>query len=114
MINIGEDKLSLKEIEDVLFNEHQIDLSNGSVEEVRKSHDFLVDFSKDKVIYGINTGFGPMAQYKIDEQDQEQLQYNLIRSHSAGSGRRLFPEEVRAIMLARLNTLMLGYSGVQR
>jgi len=112
MISIGGKKLGLDQIEDVLFNGKSVELSAESLEEIRKSHQFLVEFSKDKVIYGINTGFGPMAQYLIDKKDTEQLQYNLIRSHSAGSGRRLFPEEVKAVMLARLNTLMLGFSGV--
>lgn len=112
MIEIGGERLTLKKIEAVLFNDEKIELNKAAYDEIVQSHRFLTEFARNKVIYGINTGFGPMAQYKIDEKDQEQLQYNLIRSHSAGSGRRLFPEEVKALMLARLNTLMLGYSGV--
>ncbi len=81
---------------------------------VEASHDFLLKFSKDKVIYGINTGFGPMAQYKIDAQDQIQLQYNLIRSHATGQGTPISTKDVRAVMLCRYNTLSLGYSGVSR
>ena len=42
----------------------------------------LKEFSENKVIYGVNTGFGPMAQYKIDKKDTIQLQYNLIRFSS--------------------------------
>ena len=55
-----------------------------------------------------------MAQYKIDEDKQKDLQFNLIRSHSSGFGNILDPIYVRASMLARLNTLSLGYSGVDR
>jgi histidine ammonia-lyase len=60
----------------------------------------------------VNTGFGPMAQFKISDEDTHQLQYNLIRSHSSGIGNPLPAEEVKACMLARLNTLSLGNSGV--
>jgi histidine ammonia-lyase len=53
-----------------------------------------------------------MAQYKVSEENRMQLQYNLIRSHSSGSGALLPPILVKALMIARLNSLMLGYSGV--
>jgi histidine ammonia-lyase len=69
---------------------------------------------KNKVIYGVNTGFGPMAQFKISDEDTHQLQYNLIRSHSSGIGNPLPADEVKACMLARLNTLSLGNSGVHQ
>src|SRR5690606_25715432 len=65
-----------------------------------------------KLIYGINTGFGPMAQYKVSAENVLQLQYNLIRSHCSGSGNYLSPLLVKALMLARLNSLMQGHSGV--
>ena len=55
-----------------------------------------------------------MAQYKIDESDRIKLQYNLIRSHSSGTGNPIHPKYVKAAMLARLNTLSLGYSGVHK
>jgi len=79
---------------------------------VEINFDFLQRYAQSKVIYGINTGLGPMAQYKINEEDQRQLQYNLIRSHSSGAGQP-FPEDLsRATMLARLNSLMQGASGI--
>ena len=53
-----------------------------------------------------------MAQYRVKEEDLLQLQYNLIRSHSSGSGKLLPPVRVKAVMIARLNSLMQGYSGV--
>ena len=78
---------------------------------VRKSFEFLSEHSENKVIYGINTGFGPMAQFKVDPNDHSQLQYNLIRSHANGSGDQLTPDEVRAVMILRSYSLALGYSG---
>jgi len=53
-----------------------------------------------------------MAQYKVDKKDQEQLQYNLIRSHASGSGNNIPHRAVRALMIARLNNFIQGYSGI--
>ncbi len=112
MIGIGNKRLELEDIQNILFNGAKIALEPEGIEKVQDSYSFLVNFSKDKVIYGINTGFGPMAQFKIKDEDRTALQYNLIRSHSSGCNNLLPPIYLKAIMLARLNTLMLGYSGV--
>lgn len=87
-------------------------VDDAVLELIETSHNFLKEFSRDKIIYGINTGFGPMAQYKIDPSDQVQLQYNLVRSHASGQGNFLPEKDVRAVMLCRINTLSLGHSGV--
>ncbi|MCX2745383.1 aromatic amino acid ammonia-lyase [Mangrovivirga sp. M17] len=112
MVEIGYSSLNLEGINDIVFKGKKIVLSDELIEKVEESYKFLTDFSKDKVIYGINTGFGPMAQYKIEEKDQLDLQYNLIRSHSSGFGKPISPQDVKASMIARMNTLSLGYSGV--
>lgn len=89
-----------------------LEVSSEQQIEVNKAFTFLQEFSKDKIIYGINTGFGPMAQYRIPDSDLHELQYNLIRSHSNGLGAGLSDEYVRAVMVSRFNTLCLGRSGV--
>ncbi|WP_417887449.1 HAL/PAL/TAL family ammonia-lyase [Zunongwangia sp.] len=104
--------LKLKDFNQVLFENQQLEISEEILEKVASSFSFLQEFANNKVIYGVNTGFGPMAQYKIDNKDRLQLQYNLIRSHASGTGNMLDPLYVKASMLARLNTLSLGYSGV--
>ena len=106
------DYLSLNDFSAVIFNNEKVSLDHLLVERVNKSFHFLEQFSANKVIYGVNTGFGPMAQYRIQPQDQLQLQYNLIRSHASGTGNPLSPIHVKAAVLARLNTLALGKSGV--
>ncbi|NMM47872.1 HAL/PAL/TAL family ammonia-lyase [Marinigracilibium pacificum] len=112
MVEVGCSSLELEGIKDIVFDGKKIELTNELIDRVIDSYQFLAEFSKDKVIYGINTGFGPMAQYKIEEEDQLQLQYNLIRSHASGFGKPLSPMDVKASMIARMNTLSLGYSGV--
>jgi histidine ammonia-lyase len=104
--------LSLAEFESIVFGDNKVEVSAEVLERVRESFDFLKEFSANKVIYGVNTGFGPMAQYRIEDQDRIQLQYNLIRSHSSGTGKPLSPVFVKSAILARLNTLSLGNSGV--
>ena len=107
-----ENELELSNFHEVIFKNSKINLCESVLERVNKSHEFLKEFSENKVIYGVNTGFGPMAQYKIEDKDRIQLQFNLIRSHASGTGEALSPECVKAAMLARLNTLCLGNSGV--
>ncbi len=107
-----ENELDLSNFHNVIFKNSKIKLSDSILDRVDKSHQFLKEFSENKVIYGVNTGFGPMAQYKIEDKDRVQLQYNLIRSHASGTGDILSPKCVKSAMLARLNTLCLGNSGV--
>ncbi len=112
MITIGGGKLLLKEFEDILLNKKQITIDAFAAEKVQSSFQFLKQFSHQKLIYGINTGFGPMAQYKISNKNVLQLQYNLIRSHSSGGGSVLSSLQSRAVLIARLNNHLQGYSGV--
>jgi histidine ammonia-lyase len=64
-------------------------------------------------VYGVNTGFGKLADKRIDERALEQLQLNLIRSHSAGVGEALAPEVVRLMLALKAGSLARGYSGVR-
>lgn len=104
--------LSIEDFTSIIFNNNKVAVSDSVIRRVEESFSFLKEFSENKVIYGVNTGFGPMAQYRIKDEDRLQLQYNLIRSHSSGTGKPINPINVKAIILARLNTLSLGNSGV--
>lgn len=111
-ISIGDRPLILRDVQQIVFEKAQINLSSKALLNVKRNFDFLQAFARDKVIYGINTGFGPMAQYKIRSSDQKQLQYNLIRSHASGCGQALPDFAVRAAMLARVNSIMQARSGI--
>jgi histidine ammonia-lyase len=112
MIIIGGRDLNLDDFYKILFKDEKVELDSSALKKVKENFEFLQDFSKNKVIYGINTCFGPMAQYKISDEDQVQLQLNLIRSHSAGAGNPLSGLYVKSLMIARLNTLMKAHSGI--
>lgn len=104
--------IKLEDIYDILFNKKPLEISVSERKCINDSFNFLSDFAKDKVIYGINTGFGPMAQYRICDEDVKSLQYNIIRSHSSGAGNPLPEIYVKAAMLARFQTFVRGKSGV--
>lgn len=66
-----------------------------------------------RVVYGVTTGFGNFADVSIPREKLEELQLNLVRSHSAGVGRPLTIAETRALMLLRANVLAKGHSGIR-
>lgn len=112
MVQVGGKRLTLNDFKSILLEGNSVALDAKALEDVNAGFEFLQNFSDHKLIYGINTGFGPMAQYKISEENILQLQYNLIRSHSSGGGKILDPLLGKAVMVTRLNNLMQGYSGV--
>lgn len=111
MIEVG-NNINLSQLEQIILYNEQIKISEKTMVSVVASYEFLKEFSADKIIYGINTGFGPMAQYRIEDKSLKDLQYNIIRSHSTGAGQSLSEIYVRAAMVARLLTFLQGKSGV--
>lgn len=104
--------LTLSDTERIIFSDEPISISDSCTQDINDCFIFLEKFSKDKIIYGINTGFGPMAQWRIEDSHLKELQYNIIRSHATGAGNPLPPLYVRAAMLSRLMTFVQGYSGI--
>lgn len=82
-----------------------------AVKESRKIIDKIVE--DERVVYGVNTGFGSLVNVSISSKDTVQLQENLIRTHSCGFGDPLAEDAVRAIILIRINSLVKGYSGIR-
>lgn len=104
--------MTLKQVNEVLFEDGQLALSPEEMDRVGECHDFLRDFAAEKVIYGINTGFGPMAQWRVDDAHLHELQYNIIRSHATGMGAPLDDLDVRSAMMARIGTFLQARSGI--
>lgn len=69
--------------------------------------------AEDRVVYGVTTGFGALANTHIEPDQAERLQVSLLRSHAAGVGSPLPDPVVRAMLLLRARTLAQGYSGVR-
>ncbi|TYL36703.1 histidine ammonia-lyase [Natronococcus pandeyae] len=92
----------------------RIEISEDSRERIRESRARVEDvIDSGEPVYGLNTGFGELVDERIPSEEIEQLQLNLLRSHAAGAGRELTREEVRAMLVARINALVKGYSGIR-
>ena len=108
------DKLTIEDLINVSRNYEKVELSEEAVKRIKRSRKNVEKFlSTGKAIYGINTGFGALANVKISKEDINDLQTNLVRSHSAGVGTPFDEETVRAMMLLRAFSLSKGFSGVR-
>ncbi len=67
-----------------------------------------------RTVYGINTGFGLLANTKIEKDELETLQRSIVLSHAAGIGDFMAPNTVRLLMVLKVNSLARGYSGIRR
>lgn len=113
-IYIDGNSLTLKDLVDVARNNASVQLSEEAISRIKKSRALVDKFvEKEKVVYGLTTGFGKFSDVTISKEDTAKLQANLIRSHSCGVGKPLAEEDVRGAMLLRTNALVKGYSGIR-
>jgi len=112
MFKIGLSQITPTDYQHILFEGEKVELHELALERIDKSYSFLETFFRDKIIYGINTGLGPMAQYKIEEADRLKLHYNAIRSHAAGCGNPTDALYVRSAMITLLSNFSMGRSGI--
>lgn len=113
--HIGPDPLTLDSLQNILSAQHQLAISDKSRQQINHCRHYLdakLAHSKD-LFYGINTGFGSLCNIRISESDIEQLQYNLVVSHAAGTGDETPPEIVRIMLLLKAQSLSYGYSAVR-
>jgi histidine ammonia-lyase len=109
------DSLALEDVIAVARLGAAMRLAEGARARVQESRAWVDGISRgdELTVYGVNTGFGSLAEVRIPRGDVATLARNLILSHSAGVGRPLPGEVVRAAMLIRTNTLAKGYSGIR-
>lgn len=95
------------------FNE-EVSISEESKVFVLKARGFVEEVvESERIVYGINTGFGKLSDVPIKKEDVSGLQKNLLMSHSCGVGKPFSCEIVRGMMVLRINALIRGYSGVR-
>ncbi len=87
------------------------DASRARVEAARAVVERVV--ASGDTVYGVTTGFGSLADVRIDPSQAAALQLGIVRSHATAVGRPLSREEARAMLLLRAHVLALGYSGVR-
>jgi len=113
-VTVDGESLTVADVVAVAREDEPIELADDARKRVRAARERVADLlSTDEAIYGVDTGFGDLVTERISRDRLDDLQENLVRSHATGVGDELSRETVRATMLARVNTLAAGYSGVR-
>jgi len=111
---IDGEHLTLEDVSEVAEGRAGVKISSSVAKRVKRSRDFIEKaLQQGEKIYGVTTGFGMLSDQLIDRSQIEDLQRNLIRSHSVGVGPFFDEVTTRAIMLLRANVIAMGYSGVR-
>src|SRR3954454_7206747 len=115
MILLDGASLTLSDLEDIADDFAPVALAPAAARGVDASRAVVDRYAAgDAPVYGINTGFGSLAEVKIPREALGALQRNLLRSHAAGVDEPLPVRAVRATMALRANVLAKGYSGIRR
>src|SRR5262245_39487878 len=112
-VTVDGDGLSLEAVERVAFGA-PCRLASSARRRVMASRRAVENAVRGgETVYGVNTGFGHLANVRIPKEQLAELQVNLIRSHAAGTGAPLAEPIVRAILALRANCLARGHSGLE-
>ncbi len=111
MVITGRD-LRAEDVHGVAREYERVEVHPQAMERMKKCRDLVEEkIGAREIMYGVNTGIGEFSEVILDEEQTRQFQKYLIYNHSAGIGKPLPEEIVRAAMLSRANCLANGYSG---
>ncbi len=111
---IDSKSLAIKDVVNVSQNNYMVALSKEAIGNIKRGRKIVEKIiSENKVVYGVNTGFGAFCNKVISNENIKELQKNLVLSHATGVDEPFREAVVRAIMLLRINTLASGYCGVR-
>lgn len=114
VLKVEPQPITLRQLVAVAVGREEVEVSDKCRALVQKSRAVVDDVvSSGRIVYGINTGFGRLADVQIEPDELAKLQLNLVRSHAVGLGDPLSESETRAMMLLRLNVLAQGFSGAR-
>ncbi|MFI5186473.1 MAG: histidine ammonia-lyase [Chitinophagales bacterium] len=110
----GIDKLTAGRAIDISSKKINGILPAGALKKIQSSQQHVRQIVEDnKTVYGINTGFGILANTKISEEDTATLQYKILQSHSVGVGNAIPVEVAKLMLITKVHALAQGYSGVR-
>lgn len=110
---VGLDFLTLEDFLNITSDKENFSLNQQSKENIEHSQQNVAKIvSSGQTVYGINTGFGPLCDTKISEDETRQLQHNLLISHAVGVGNPIKKEISKSMLLAKAHALAKGFSGV--
>jgi histidine ammonia-lyase len=112
--NYGIEPLTIGKTIAIASGETKAVLSEAAIKKIRVSQQYVQEIVKDnRTVYGINTGFGILANTAISEEDTATLQYKILQSHSVGVGNPIPVEVAKIMLVTKMHALAQGYSGVK-
>lgn len=109
----GIDTFTIQDVLAILAEPKKAKLNKSAKRKILKSQENVQKIvESDRTVYGINTGFGPLCDVKISEEETAQLQHNLIISHAVGVGKPIAKDLSAIMMIAKVHALSKGFSGV--
>lgn len=110
----GTDILTIQHLVDICQSKVEVSLGKEAREKIRKSAGYVEKIIENgDVVYGVNTGFGPLCNTVISKENTAKLQDNILRSHSVGVGKPIAAEIAKAMMVLKVHNLSMGFSGIQ-
>lgn len=114
MVTLDGESLTLEQVAQVAREGAEVELAAESLKRMRHSRAVIEQLAAGgTAVYGVNTGFGKLADVRIEPENLAILQRNIVRSHACGVGEPLSGDAVRAMMLIRANVLAKGLSGIR-
>lgn len=107
--------LNFQQVKNLLDFDQLVSITFDAHEQILQCRQYLDNKveASEELIYGVNTGFGFLQNVKIDKQQIEELQYNLIKSHACGLGEEVPLPIVKLMLMLKIKSLSYGHSGVQ-
>ncbi len=114
VFNYGIDTLTTAKVMAVASGKLKAVINKQAVDKIHASHRAVRDIvANKKTVYGVNTGFGILANTHISEEDTRTLQHKILQSHSVGVGDPIPMEVARIMLITKVHALAQGYSGIQ-
>ncbi len=113
-LNLMPGELTLQDLRRINKEHTVITLDKSAKVKIDRANETILKIvQEDRTVYGVNTGFGLLANKKIKKEDLEDLQRRIVLSHSAGIGEYVSNDTVRLMMILKVNSLSLGFSGIR-
>jgi histidine ammonia-lyase len=110
----GIDQLTIGSVLSIAAGRQKGVLNKTAIDNINKSQQYVQQIvENNKTVYGINTGFGVLANKPVSEEDTRILQHKILQSHSVGVGEPIPVEVAKIMLITKVHALAKGYSGAQ-
>jgi histidine ammonia-lyase len=114
MFKYGIDQLTLHKVKEIASGTLKATISSEAKEKIISCREKVETIIKsNKIVYGINTGFGPLCDVQISPEETNQLQTNLLFTHAVGVGKNIDKQLSKIMMICKVHALCQGFSGVR-